>query len=170
MYRTGPGQYKVDTESGDEYARSHWFDGFSQLHRFQIVPDSEGGCRVYYTSRGQMDELLEKARKGGNIDRVVTFGQRRDPCESVFRKVKTTFHPTAPGLDHPQMWSVAVTVARDVPGMPKGMLTNFTDANQIKQADMETLEPAGVLDQKTLHPDLKVVSLSLSPFFFPLLC
>lgn len=155
MYRTGPGQYKVDTENG-EYARSHWFDGFTQLHRFQLIPDDSGGCRVHYNSRRQVDELLEQARKSKDIDGIVTFGQKRDPCMSLFGKVKSRFQPYAPDRSHPQLWVVGVTVAAEMPGMPKGTLSSSTDANMIQQAHPETLEPVGVTDQKVLHPELKV--------------
>ncbi|KKK21384.1 hypothetical protein AOCH_000719 [Aspergillus ochraceoroseus] len=140
LYRTGPGSYKVDSEKG-EYARSHWFDGFSQLHRFQIVPDGSGSCRVYYTSRSQVDDLIERARKTGHLDGIITFGQKRDPCVSFFEKVKSVFQPSRPDSRIPGMANVAVTVRPNMPGMPKGTLTNLTDANQIQYSDINTLEP-----------------------------
>ncbi|BCS30620.1 carotenoid oxygenase family protein [Aspergillus puulaauensis] len=156
LYRTGPGHYKLDTPNG-EYKRSHWFDGFSQIHRFQIVPDTEdpGTCRVFYTSRSQVDELLEEARKGRNIDKYITFGQKRDPCVSYFEKVKTSFHPVAPSNEHPEMANMWVTVRPDMPGMPGGTVTALTDANQMQTIDMDTLQPVGVTRQTALHPDLK---------------
>ncbi|KAL3481388.1 carotenoid oxygenase [Aspergillus californicus] len=155
LYRTGPGQYKVDTQKG-EYARSHWFDGFSQIHRFQIIPDNDsGGCRILYTSRSQVDELLEEARRGGNIDQYVTFGQKRDPCMSYFEKAKSVFQPGVPVNRGNSMLNIGVTVKPNMPGMPAGTVTTLTDANQIQHLDPETLEPVGVADQTVLHPALK---------------
>ncbi|KAI9376106.1 carotenoid oxygenase [Aspergillus egyptiacus] len=163
LYRTGPGHFKLDPSQpcNDKpvYARSHWFDGFSQIHRFQIVPDEtdpSSGCRVFYTSRSQCDELLEEARRCGSLDHYVTFAQRRDPCASVFEKVKTVFRPTGPGKGKAKsLANVAVTVRPGMPGMQRGVVTALTDANQIQNMDLETLEPVGVTDQTCLHPELK---------------
>ncbi|KAL4865090.1 hypothetical protein BDV12DRAFT_200473 [Aspergillus spectabilis] len=156
LYRTGPAHYKVDTPKG-EYARSHWFDGFSQIHRFQIIPDpdDESTCRVLYTSKSQVDELLEEARKGGSLDNYITFGQKRDPCMSYFEKVKAIFKPADTGKNRPGMANVGVTVRPNMPGYSKGTVTALTDANQIQTLDLETLEPVGVTTQTQLHPDLK---------------
>lgn len=162
MYRTGPGDYKVETENG-AYALSHWFDGFTQLHRFHLVAGDDG-CRVYYNSRRQVDELMETARKDGTLNGVVTFGQKRDPCQSFFGKIKSSFQSTVPDKNRVGLWNVGVTVARNMPGLPgENRLTCLTDANMIQQADMETLEPLGVADQTALHPDLKVQPSILSP-------
>ncbi|KAL4769139.1 carotenoid oxygenase [Aspergillus nidulans var. acristatus] len=157
LYRTGPAHYKLDTPSG-QYARSHWFDGFSQIHRFEIIPDKEKGCcRVVYTSRSQVDELLEEGRKGGNMDKYITFGQKRDPCMSFFEKVKATFLPAdaTKESDHPGLSNVGVTVRPNMPGLPGGTITALSDSNQIQYLDLETLEPVGVTTQKGLHPELK---------------
>lgn len=112
---------------------------------------------MYYNSRRQVDELLEKARNSEDMDKVITFGQKRDPCVSFFGKVKSSFQPIALDRSHPQLYNVGVTVKPNMPGMPKDMLAACTDANQIKHSHMETLEPVGVTDQAVLHPDLKVM-------------
>lgn len=65
------------------------------------------------------------------------------------------FQPTGPDRSHPQLWVVGVTVAANMPGMPKETLTSLTDANVIQQAHSETLEPMGLTDQTVLHPELK---------------
>ncbi|KAL4992669.1 carotenoid oxygenase [Aspergillus falconensis] len=157
LYRTGPAHYKLDTPSG-QYARSHWFDGFSQIHRFEIIPDEERGCcRVTYTSRSQVDELLEEGRKGGNIDKYITFGQKRDPCMSLFEKVKATFLPAdaTKEKDRPGLSNVGVTVRPNMPGLPRDTITALSDSNQIQYLDLGTLEPVGVTTQKGLHLELK---------------
>lgn len=118
LYRIGPGSYKIPDAGaeGKTYAPSHWFDGFSHLHRFQIVPSAEDPttCKVLYNSRRQVDELIELARKNGRLEGI-TFGQKRDPCETFFQKVKTTFAPAyhvrkvSPGI-----MNIAVTVHANV--------------------------------------------------------
>lgn len=112
-----------------------------------------------------MDSLIEEARRTGDL-KYVTFGQKRDPCESIFQKAKCVFQPTAPS-SNPQMFNVNVTVTANMPGMrgqaPSArkdahikVLSCLTDANQITHAHPDTLEPIGVTEQKMLHPDLKV--------------
>ena len=154
LYRTGPSHYKVDTENG-EFALSHWFDGFTQIYRFKLVADDNGGCRVYYSSRRQTDELVDQVRKTGSLDGIITFGQQRDPCMSLFQKVKSVFRPTGLGKS-PGFSNVGATITANMPGMPKNRLTGLTDNTQIKLSDLETLEPVGVTDQSSLHPSLKV--------------
>src|SRR5277367_4361056 len=90
LYRTGPGNHRIkDTASGD-FSCSHWFDGFTHVYRFELIPTANGSCKVVYSSRRQVDGLIEKVRKTGKLDSI-TFGQKRDPCESIFQKMKTTF-------------------------------------------------------------------------------
>jgi torulene dioxygenase len=94
LYRTGPGRYKVDTEHGNTFQVSHWFDGFSQTHRFQLVAEEQPGggsvMRVFYNSRFSTDDLIEEARKTGSLERF-TFGVQRDPCKVMYQKVQSTF-------------------------------------------------------------------------------
>ncbi|KAH2306567.1 hypothetical protein KXW60_002576 [Aspergillus fumigatus] len=138
LYRNGPGTHRVDSKTGS-YALSHWFDGYA---------------------------LMEKARRTGDL-KEVTFGQKRDPCESFFQKMKTVLVPTD-SVSDPQMVNSNITVFANMPGMlkhgPTGpasshfkVLTCLTDANQITQANPETLEPIAASTQQELHPDLKVL-------------
>lgn len=60
------------------------------------------------------------------------------------------------------MANVGVTIAPNVPGLGVDArngsrfhnLIQFTDSTTIKKLDPETLEPIGVTDQTSLHPDL----------------
>ncbi|PYI24808.1 hypothetical protein BO99DRAFT_427833 [Aspergillus violaceofuscus CBS 115571] len=153
LYRTGPASYKVP---GSKYQLHHWFDGFTQLHRFQLVPQSSESCKVLYNSRRQVDALIEEVRKTGSL-RGMTFGQKRDPCANFFQKVKAVFE-THFETTNPEMVNVGVTVHANVPEIPSNLkvpsrqhgqggfasLTTLTDANLIKHIDPETLEPLGV--------------------------
>jgi torulene dioxygenase len=109
LYRVGPGTYKV---KGSNFQLSHWFDGFSFVHRFELVPQPTGTCKVLYNSRGQVDALIEEARKSGTL-KGMTFGQKRDPCESIFRKVKSIFHPPFSSKD-PGLVNAGVTLHANV--------------------------------------------------------
>ncbi|KAL4877342.1 carotenoid oxygenase [Aspergillus karnatakaensis] len=162
LYRIGPGTYKV---KGSHFQLSHWFDGFSFVHRFELVPQfTTGTCKVLYNSRGQVDALVEEARKSGTL-KGMTFGQKRDPCESIFRKVKSIFHAPFSSKD-PGLVNAGVTLHANAPGVPEILrarpdgsrfrsLTSLTDANVLKHIDPETLEPIGVTRQSDLHSDLK---------------
>lgn len=85
LLRTGPAQREVDG-----FKLSHWFDGFSQIYRFQLITQSNGSCKVLYSSRRQVDAQLERARRTGRLDGI-TFGQKRDPCDGFFGKLKAVF-------------------------------------------------------------------------------
>ncbi|KAJ7864443.1 carotenoid oxygenase [Mycena olivaceomarginata] len=156
LLRTGPGSYKLTTKDG-EFACSHWFDGFAHLYRFELVPTSDGTCKVLYSSRRQVDALIERVRKTGRLEGV-TFGQKRDPCDSLFKKIKTTFEATT--TKDPELINVGVSISVNVAGFAsgqkgsKGNLVTFTDAAVMKIHDSETLAPLGVTDQTMLHPSL----------------
>ena len=132
--------------------------------------------RVTYNSRTSVDPLIEQIRATGRYDQM-TFAQKRDPCDGLFKKFRTAFQvprEPAPGYNN-----IAVTIAPDVPGMkpprpdldgklpPPGeteedrkgasrfkTLTAFTDTSGFKHLDPETLEPLGVASQSSLHPEL----------------
>jgi torulene dioxygenase len=167
LYRTGPGKSKVDTENGGTFQLSHWFDGFSQTHRFQIMgPDSvHGTVRVFYNSRYSTDALIESVRKTGSLENT-GFGQKRDPCKSVFNKVQSEYTPPK----DPSAVNVGVTLSVNMPGLDhtatagpskrwdgSKQIHNLyakTDGNLFKKIDPETLEPIGLASQADLHPDL----------------
>ncbi|KAI9745686.1 MAG: hypothetical protein M1818_001220 [Claussenomyces sp. TS43310] len=165
LYRNGPGHYKIrDTKAG-EFSLSHWFDGLSHIYRFQIVAVPDGSCKVIFNSRGQVDGLIDRIRKTGNVYGV-SFGQKRDPCMSLFQKIKCVFQSAPAGI--PDTHNVGVTIHENVPGLdgvPSVLsekqsdssfhnLTAFTDSANLKKLDPDTLEPSGVTDQKILHPAL----------------
>ncbi|RDW81378.1 carotenoid oxygenase family protein [Aspergillus mulundensis] len=180
LYRTGPGRYKVDTKHGNTFQVSHWFDGFSQTHRFQLVPPDDAGSpmRVFYNSRFSTDDLIEHARETGSLGDKFSFGgfkdrvqdelQDRDPCEAMYHKVQTTYEPRT---NSPSYSNTGVTLSVNMPGLndPPSQFSNgndYTDTSRIKtltaktdnstykQLHPSTLEPLGIASQKTLHPDL----------------
>lgn len=164
LYRTGPGKSQLKAENGETLRLSHWFDGFSQTHRFQIsAPDDSHTPRVYYNSRFATDDLIEEARKTGSLD-MLSFGQKRDPCKSVLGKVQSEYVPQPT----PSSKNIGVTLSINFPGLDsdskpasrwsdaQGVRTLYakTDYNAFKKLDPETLEPIGLASQTNLHPDL----------------
>jgi torulene dioxygenase len=136
------------------------------VHRFQIVaPATSGSCtKVLYNSRGNVDKIIEHIRKTGSLQQF-TFGQKRDPCQSLFKKVMTVF--TLPqNVDS----NIGVTLSVNLPGFESvdgsasgtankhaSGIQNLwakTDASVLKRLDPETLEPIGVARQTVLHSDL----------------
>lgn len=166
LYRSGPGGYQVNTDKGTTYSASHWFDGFSQVHRFQILPSTtpDAPRKVLYNSRTTVDKMLEHIRKTGTLAQF-TFGQKRDPCQSYFKKVMTAFSKPET-VDS----NIGVTISFNPPGFPSldksatgagerhasalPTMWSKTDASVRKQLDPETLEPIGIANQEVLHPDL----------------
>ncbi|EAW14272.1 carotenoid oxygenase family protein [Aspergillus clavatus NRRL 1] len=163
LYRTGLGKSTVKTDVGETFEVSHWFDGFSQTHRFQILaPDeSHPSTRVLYNSRFSTDELIEHIRKTGSMDKL-SFAQKRDPCKTVFQKVQSTYIPE----NEPSYHNIGVTLSVNMPGLgdktdvrwtgASGIKTLYakTDSSNYKRIDPETLEPIGLAVQSNLHPDL----------------
>lgn len=161
LYRTGPGKSQVETKDGQLFQLSHWFDGFSQTHRFQILA-SKDSTRVLYNSRFSTDALIEHIRTTGDMHRF-GFGQKRDPCKSVFNKVQTEYVPPS----GPNSMNIGVTLSVNMPGLDPQLnesterwangirsLYAKTDYNGFKKLDPETLEPIGLANQQSLHPDL----------------
>ncbi|KAJ4352593.1 hypothetical protein N0V95_004098 [Ascochyta clinopodiicola] len=165
LYRTGPLGYKAQAKNGKTFAAKHWFDGFSAVHRFQIdFPDPKGPAKVSYRSRRTVDEYLEHVRATGKGEGL-TFGSKRDPCESFFKKVMGVFVPSRDNKN------VGVTLSINLPGggqfgnLEKPAVNGHTngiqtlhaksDHHMTKKIDPETLEPQGVAVQESLHPELK---------------
>ncbi|KAJ5173208.1 hypothetical protein N7492_005801 [Penicillium capsulatum] len=163
LYRTGPGRSQLQEDDGELFQLTHWFDGFSQTHRFQILVSGDS-TRVLYNSRFSTDGLMEKARKTGCMDKL-SFGQKYDPCKVVFSKAQSEF--VSPD---PDSKNIGVTLSVNMPGLDapsdedsserwapsKGIRTLYakTDYNAFKKLDPETLEPIGLATQESLHPDL----------------
>lgn len=176
LYRTGPGGHQVTTSKNKTFAVSHWFDGFAQTHRFELLPPSEGKyiTSVKYNSRHTCDKLVEKIRKSGEMA-MTSFGQQQDPCESFFKKVMSSFQAaTSGGSKAPSEANVGVTIKANLP-VPAEMvhkekaqpeskdnspskINNLwlkTDNATLQRIDPTTLEPIDVVRQPKLHPDLK---------------
>jgi torulene dioxygenase len=149
LYRTGPAHFKVEGSAKENLSISHWFDGFSCLYRFEIGAD---GSRVLYSSRQQVDKLLELVRETGKVDHV-TFAQKRDPCVGFFQKLKTVFFP-AVDSPNPETRNVGVTIAPEIKSDSRRLVSR-TDYGMTKEIDFDTLEPIGITEQESLHPDLK---------------
>jgi len=116
--------------------------------RFQIIaPDPaepEAATRVLYNSRRSIDTLIESIRQTGGYDGS-TFGQKRDMCQSIFRKVSSKFTPSGePG----ELSNIGVTVSINAAGFSRkeGDISGIqnlwinTDSAQHMQLDPETLE------------------------------
>lgn len=146
---------------------SHWFDGFSQTHRFQMIPpeDPQSSLRVLYNSRFSADQLMEYVRTTGSRDSRPSFGQKRDPCKALYGKVQSDFIPH----EGPSITNVGVTLSVNMPGLDDGAeescdrwmgskrirnLYAKTDYNEFKKLEPETLEPLGRASQRDFHPEL----------------
>lgn len=168
LYRTGPGKSQVQTDQGNLFQLSHWFDGFTQTHRFQIIApdDNQPLARVFYNSRFSSDQLIENVRKAGSRDFSRSFGQGRDPCKALFSKAQSEFVPST----DPSSTNVGVTLSVNMPGLGYDTGGEFldrwtgsnsiqnlyakTDYNEFKQLDPVTLEPISRASQKDFHPEL----------------
>lgn len=132
------------------------------------APDAQSVTRVIYNSRHAVDALVDNIRKTGSL-KGFTFGQKRDPCESFFKKVTSLFTPTAsPAAGKPDGDNIGVTVSINMPGLKAPetkpdqgsstagiiSLLNKTDANRYQLLDPSTLEPLAISDQSKLHPSL----------------
>ena len=162
LMRTGPGAYtfpRTNPTDGD-FTVDHWFDGITHIHKFDIQPQPNSTTRVTYQSRRHADKSLEHARRTGDFHEF-TFGQKRDPCDSFFKKLKGVWRP-AVAADDPAVVNVGVAfqkpihaTARDGLRDPEHpILTATSDQSKTVDFDLETLEPYGVTDQSRLHPDL----------------
>jgi torulene dioxygenase len=95
--------------------------------------------RILYSSRSQVDGLVEKIRETGNFH-TYTFAQKRDPCQGILGKLFSVF-------------------ARSIPrrGAEKNgtALILESDFSMTKELDYETLEPIGIANQSSLRHLLK---------------
>ncbi|KAK8096460.1 hypothetical protein PG999_012404 [Apiospora kogelbergensis] len=176
LYRTGPGGFEVETEQNSTYRVSHWFDGFGQSHRFAILlnEDGNGAVRVEYASRCQTEDLVDEIRQNGRPNGF-TFAQRQDPCVGLFGKMMAVWKMPFP-KNGPRLDNISVTVQANVPGLvssragssPQQSLSSSgghrakpsnlwltTDNCNLKEMDLQTLEPIGFAAQEKLHPALK---------------
>ena len=129
--------------------------------------------RVFYNSRRTVDALIEHVRKTGKLHGF-SFGQKRDPCQSFFKKIMSVFVPMSEeiaDLDQPDFRNIGVTISANMPGLerPPSQITtaeqterpiirtlvNKTDASAYQFLDPETLKPVGYANQTVLSPELK---------------
>lgn len=118
--------------------------------------------------------MLERLRKTGNLN-AISFGQQRDPCESLFQKVMSSFK-AATGRDGKGLedYNVGVTIKANLP-MPKSPTHKGTHENAtpmssaltienvwlktdnatLQSIDPTTLAPIEVSSNAKLHADLK---------------
>ncbi|KAI5920939.1 carotenoid oxygenase [Camillea tinctor] len=168
LYRTGPGEYQVENTPLGTYHTTHWFDGFAHSHRFSIIANCENteeSVTVEYSSRRQSQNYVDAIRKTGRAPNI-SFGQRHDPCISLFGKVMSVWQKPEPKAD-PTSDNVCVAVHANVPGISSNArkdnsssghrngiknLWLTTDAGLLKEIDRDTLEPVGVATQQKLHP------------------
>jgi len=83
---------------GGTYALSHWFDGFSTAHRFDLIPSGDGNAlsKVLYASCSKVDELVVDACKTGQLVGT-TFGRKKGLWELLCKKLKTVLLPLSAG-------------------------------------------------------------------------
>jgi torulene dioxygenase len=133
-------------------------------HRFEIFP---GGERVSYRSHNGADDLERQIAETGRYP-TFSFGQRMDPCQTIFRKFFTAFQ-TMRNVDassaSPSGINVSVTLTPDMPGLdaetsglstPSGAryIVAKTDANMLQIIDPKTLEPLIATTYKQLDSRL----------------
>jgi torulene dioxygenase len=169
LYRAGPGTYTIPLspeaakKTGKEaYQVEHWFDGFTQIHRFEITTDG----KVVYRSRNTAEGAVALIKAEG--DPVIAFGQT-DPCVSLFGKFFSFFSTMKKATsrrvgDMPaNARNVGVTVSPDFPipqpptgkiaGQPSTLVIK-TDQNALQQIDPITLEPIKLYGYENLNPDV----------------
>ncbi|KAL1835557.1 hypothetical protein VTJ49DRAFT_6489 [Mycothermus thermophilus] len=168
LYRTGPGQCKLEDTKSGTFHISHWFDGLAHTHRFDIV--AEGGSadaagqprvRVYYSSRRQSDKVAADIKAAGTL-RTISFAQRTDPCIGLFAKFMSVFNRKL------SIYNVGVTVNVDVPsfmrpaqsavdaqGHRAASIVIGTDAGVMCEVDPKTMDPIDFPKHTKFHPDLK---------------
>lgn len=134
-------------------ACSHWFDGFYTVHKFEIVPGEDTCTKAWYSSRSQADEVIEHARRTGKLEGI-TFGQKRDPCDSLYKKFKSVFEPQFTQSVKGANLGVAIqevlpaeierAIAETGDVSDRQLLTLATDACTTTVIDADTLEPLGL--------------------------
>ena len=159
LYRTGPGTTRIPTTADPAKAVTiqHWFDGLSLHHRFEIFP---GGRRVSYRSHSGSEDLKKQIADTGEVS-TLSFGQRGDPCQSIFRKFSTAFQmirTSRAGAPSPSGMNINVTLTPNMPGWGTETSTIPTPASGprylVAKTDAAVLQ---LLDSTTLKP-LKVAS------------
>ena len=144
LYRCGPASWGTETNKKKQFKVNHWFDGFSMTHKFDIQ-----GSQILYTSKFATDKYIEQVKKDGNLEKFITFGQSRDPCDGLFSKLKTSMIPKLSKEVSCDNINVTISDAGD------GKLMSRTDANKLQGIDQDTLEPVYLGTYADAHPELK---------------
>ena len=156
LYRTGPGTYHIQSTNVVEI--QHWFDGLAMHHRFDIFP---GGERVSYCSHHGADDLERQIAEKGRYP-TFSFGQREDPCQTIFRKFFTAFQAMRTqdaSSASPSGINASVTLTPNMPGLdaktsdPRYIVAK-TDASILQIIDPKTLEPLVATTYKQLDSRL----------------
>lgn len=167
LYRTGPGTYHISSSANPSKSVDiqHWFDGLGMNHRFEIHPD---GQRVSYSSRTSCEDYEAQTSEQGKPP-WITFGQKPDICESIFRKFFTIFQQiTSSTKPSPSGVNVQVTLSPDMPGwniilpsiaqqghrLQPQCLVAKTDSNLLQLIDPISLEPLASSTYKAVDPCL----------------
>ncbi|KAJ8096925.1 carotenoid oxygenase [Lipomyces tetrasporus] len=142
LFRTGPGSYTVPltNKPGQSFKVYHWFDGFSQYHKFDISPPSSeypDGKVMYRSTSGS--EALKKEIDDHNGSPVSSSFAYRDPCKTKFAKFFTKYDQNCDTTAA----NVSVTINPRFPSPMSGdsELVAKTDANMLLRLNYETLEP-----------------------------
>ncbi|KAM7205450.1 Carotenoid oxygenase [Naviculisporaceae sp. PSN 640] len=133
LYRTGPGVYKVEDTPVGTFRTTHWFDGFAQTHRFDILPDGKGGVKMFYSSKRQAEEMMQHVKTYGDRP-YFSFAQRRDPCLGLFAKIMSTWRGLRSKPEDKWIETISVAVHPNLPGLESasGNLINQTASSKTK--------------------------------------
>jgi torulene dioxygenase len=116
LYRAGPGKFDIPLDKSPDGSRmftfDHWFDGLTQIHKFSIQGGESG--TVEYSNKFTAKEVETKIAESGKYPSV-SFGQR-DPCRSIFGKLKTVFRGvTAASKEKSKVSNIGVVIDASFP-------------------------------------------------------
>ncbi|KXT10941.1 hypothetical protein AC579_4 [Pseudocercospora musae] len=143
LHRAGPGGYHIPrAECRDaDFACDHWFDGFSYLYRFELVPGRDVCSEVHYSSRCHVDGVIDTARRTGRLEGL-TFGQKRAMRDTFDNTTSTQPPPELTYASDPTNANIGVSIREpmlcempDIKGQRK-VLVLTTDA-RIRKASSD---------------------------------
>lgn len=149
LYRTGPGD--IGDREKDPVTIKHFFDGFTQNHRFHVT----GIRSVDYSSRSSCDGLRKMYKEGSrDMERVTSFGPR-DPCQTYFQKIKTVMSMACSGPDNVKtdarvgadMVNVGVTIRRNT----KSEKMKYEDTREAGANHLGTKNSDAATDDTNTH-------------------
>ncbi|NDJ53577.1 MAG: carotenoid oxygenase family protein [Chloroflexi bacterium] len=125
LIRNGPGML----EAGDR-PLNHWFDGYSQLHRFSFR-----GGKVSYQNKFLQSRGYQAVKETGRLS-YREFAT--DPCVSLFKRVFSVFSPISED-EFSNNANVNISVVAD-------QVVALTEVPVPMAFDPQTLETVGVVD------------------------